>query len=243
MKKLLVPLMALVVALSLAACGGVGSAPVAVSSAPAQASAGTFTAEQQTLAQDFMSMAEEFDAIADKVNASPELLKNEELVAAMNELANEIIKADEYFAKPETLTPEVMGALTVAIDVGRTFIAEAGAALDEAEGSKATSSENSIVVPVEIFNGTGVDIYALALSPANSSDWGENLITEVIKNGEKVQGELVFTEDTLIWDILVQDQEENQLTFMGVDFSNANADGARLFLEATEGGKYFASVN
>lgn len=90
-----------------------------------------FTAEQQALAQDFMSMAEEFDAIADKVNASPELLENEELVTAMNDLSSEIIKAEEYFASPETLTPEIMGALTVAIDVGRTFIAEAGATLEE----------------------------------------------------------------------------------------------------------------
>ena len=49
----------------------------------------------------------------------------------MNDLSNEIIKADEYFASPETLTPEIMGALTVAIDVGRTFIAEASAALEE----------------------------------------------------------------------------------------------------------------
>jgi hypothetical protein len=45
-------------------------------------------------------MAEEFDAIADKVNASPELLENEELVTAMNELADEIIKLDEYFESP-----------------------------------------------------------------------------------------------------------------------------------------------
>ena len=90
-----------------------------------------FTAEQQALAQEFISMAEEFDAIADKVNASPELSSNEELVNAMNELADEIIKADEYFASPETLTPEVMGGLKVAIEVCRAFIAEAGAALDE----------------------------------------------------------------------------------------------------------------
>ncbi|HKM21476.1 MAG TPA: hypothetical protein VJZ01_05500 [Lachnospiraceae bacterium] len=243
MKKLLVLMMALVMALSLAACGGGGSAPVAVSSAPAQAADGTFTAEQQALAQDFMSMAEEFDAIVDKVNASPELLKNEELVTAMNELADEIINADEYFANPKTLTPEVMGGLKVAIEVGRTFIAEASADLDEIASAETASKTGSIVVPVEIFNGTGVDIYALALSPANNNDWGENLITEVIKNGEKVQAELVFTTDTLVWDILVQDQEKNQLTFMGVDFSNASTDGAKLFLEATEGGDYFASVN
>lgn len=131
MKNLLVFMMALAMTLSFAACGGDNAAPAADTSTPPQVEKTEFTAQQQALAQDFMSMAEEFDAIADKVNASPELLENEELVTAMNDLSNEIIKADEYFASPETLTPEVMGALTVAIDVGRAFIAEASAALDE----------------------------------------------------------------------------------------------------------------
>jgi hypothetical protein len=132
MKKLLVLIMALAMTLSLAACGGSDSAPATSPSTSAQVENTEFTAEQQALAQDFMSMAEEFDAIADKVNASPELLENEELVTAMNDLSSEIIKADEYFASPETLTPEIMGALTVAIEVGRSFIAEASTALEEA---------------------------------------------------------------------------------------------------------------
>jgi hypothetical protein len=131
MKKLLVLIMALSMMLSLGACGGNDSTPETSTSTPSKTVNNEFSAEQQALAQDFMSMAEEFDAIADKVNASPELLANEELVTAMNDLSSEIIKADEYFASPETLTPEIMGALTVAIDVGRTFIAEAGAALEE----------------------------------------------------------------------------------------------------------------
>ena len=131
MKKLLVLIMALAMTLSLAACGGSDSAPATSPSTPVQVEKTEFTAEQQALAQDFMSMAEEFDAIADRVNASPELLENEELVTAMNDLSNEIIKADEHFASPETLTPEIMGALTVAIEVGRSFIAEANTALEE----------------------------------------------------------------------------------------------------------------
>jgi len=131
MKRLLVLIMAFAMTLSLAACGGNNATPAESPSTPTQVEKTGFTAEQQALAQDFMSMAEEFDAIADKVNASPELLENEELVTAMNDLSSEIIKADEYFASPETLTPEIMGALTVAIEVGRSFIAEAGAALDE----------------------------------------------------------------------------------------------------------------
>lgn len=131
MKKLLVFIMVLAMTLSLAACGGSDAAPTTSPSTSAQVENTEFTAEQQALAQDFMSMAEEFDAVADKVNASPELLSDEELVNAMNELADAIIEADESFTSPETLTPEVMGALTVAIEVGRTFIAEASSALDE----------------------------------------------------------------------------------------------------------------
>lgn len=249
MKKLLVLMMALVMTLSLAACGGQGTPASAPSSTPAQSPSSQikeaeFTAEQQALAQEFMNMAEAFDKTVDRVNATPEALADEELIKTMNELADEIIAADDYFAKPETLTPEVMEGLKTAIEATHNFITAAEAALDEIDTAKANSVvANSVVVPVEIFNGTGVDIHALALSPANSNEWGENLITEVIRNGEKVQGELAFTEETLVWDILVQDGSGNQLTFMGVDFSDASTDGAKLFLEATEGGKYFASVN
>ena len=243
MRKLLILITALVMVLSLAACGG--SAPAAsVSAAPAssapaaKAPEAAFTADQQALAQEFMEMADAFDKIADRVNATPAALENQALIASMNELADEIIKADDYFTSPEKLTPEVMSELRAAIVEVHKFTAVAEMALDEAD-----SAAEGITVPVEIFNGTGVDIYALALSPANSNDWGENLIDEVIKHGESVQGELVFTADTLVWDILVQDSEENQLTFMGVDFSEASTDGAKLFLDATESGKYFASVN
>ncbi|WP_352400824.1 hypothetical protein [Anaerotignum sp.] len=134
MKKFLIFIMALIMTLSFAACGGRDSAPSATPSTPSSpehVEETEFTAEQQALAKDFLSMAEEFDVVADKVNASPELIQNEELVAALNELSDEIIKADEYFASPDGLTPEIMGALTVAIEVGRTFIAEASAALEE----------------------------------------------------------------------------------------------------------------
>jgi hypothetical protein len=131
MKRLLVLIIVLAMTTSLVACGENTATKEATPAVSAPAEEAGFTEEQIALAEDFLSMVEEFDAIADKVNANPELLENEELVTAMNELADEIIKADEYFASPETLTPEIMGALTVAIDVGRTFIAEAYAALDE----------------------------------------------------------------------------------------------------------------
>lgn len=126
------------------------------------------------------------------------------------------------------------------------FIEEAEKLLNEVEAGvgeeEAVKGEvQSITVPIEIVNQTGVDIYALALSPANDEDWGENLITEVIADGESVEGELVFTADTLVWDILIQDSEENQLTFMGVDFTEASVDGSRNPLSENNG-EYYAEV-
>ncbi len=244
MKKLLVLMMALIMTLGLAACRGSEAAPVETSPTPAQVEkAEEFTEEQKALAQEFSDMVDAFNAIVDRINASPELLSDEELVTTMNDLSGEITAADDNFTSPETLTAEVMEGLKTAIKAAYEFIDIAGTALDEIDSAKADLEASSVIVPVEIHNFTGVDIYALALSPANNNEWGENLITEVIKNGEAVQGDLVFTADTLVWDILVQDQEENQLTFMGVDFSDASTDGAKLILESTEGGDYIAYVN
>ena len=186
-------------------------------------------------------MAEDFDALADKVNALPEELRSQELVNNMNELGTNILELSEVFSDPASLTPEAMGALKVTVEATRALLAEAHANLDEIAAMAAAAEP--VVVPVEIVNMTGVEIHTLALSPSNSNDWGENLLDEVIGNGETLLVEMPFTEDTLLWDLLVEDGSGNQLTFMGVDFSDANVEGAQLVLTATEGGDYFASVS
>jgi hypothetical protein len=131
MKRLLVLIIVLAMTTSLVACGENTATKEATPAVSAPAEEAGFTEEQIALAEDYLSMAEEFDAVADMVNASPELLENEELVTAMNELAEEIIKLDEFFESPETLTPEVIAALSEAIDLGCAFIAEAREALEE----------------------------------------------------------------------------------------------------------------
>lgn len=245
MKKFFILLTTLALMLSLAACGEKAEAP-AVSSAPEASASGTateFTPEQQALAEEFMAMAEDFDALADKVNALPEELRSQELVDNMNELGNNILELSEVFADPASLTPEAMGALKVTVEATRALLAEAHANLDEVAAMQAESAVEPVVVPVEIVNMTGVEIHTLALSPSNSNDWGENLLDEVIGNGETLQVEMPFTEDTLLWDLLVEDGSGNQLTFMGVDFSDASVEEAQLVLTGTEGGDYYASVS
>lgn len=139
MKKSLVIMMLLILSLSLVGCGG-DKNPEPASSTPAQSSAqdqkSEFTPEQQALAKEFLEMAEGFDKVADRVNATSELLADQELVDTMNELADEIIKADDLFANPETLTPEAMKGLEEAIDAVHQFITEANAALDELDKAK-----------------------------------------------------------------------------------------------------------
>lgn len=263
MKKKMVLVLAMAVAFSMTACGGdkAKDEPAAVveEQAPAEekeeaveeesveeesaaeAADGEFTEEQQALAKEFVEMAEAYDAMVERVNACPELLENQELIDTMNSLVDELAAADELFEDPASLTPEVMDGLREAINATHEFITAAEEALDEIEGG-GTETAEEITVPVEIVNNTGVDIYALALSPANSDDWGENLITEVIAADESVAGELTFTADTLKWDILVQDAEENQLTFMGVDFSEASVEGAKLVMSEGEDGNYYAEI-
>lgn len=107
-------------------------------------------------------------------------------------------------------------------------------AINETEAA-AQASASSITIPVEIINNTGVDFYALAMSPANQETWGDNLLTEVLANGESGVTEMTFTQDTFVWDILVQDKEENQLVFFEVDFSVAPTENAKLMMKVQDG--------
>lgn len=226
MKRIMVLMLALVMSLSLVACGG---------SAPAKG----FTSEQQALAKEFLAAAEEYDKVVERINQFPQLLQDEGMVDSMNALAETIIAADAAFEDPKTLTPEVMSSFRTAIEAINTFIADANTALDDLD----KESVPGIILYVDIYNNIGADIHALALSPSNSEDWGDNLLSEVIQDGEMVNAELIITEETMIWDILVQDDSGNELVFMGVDFSEVNPEtGAVLSLAVTESGKYIAHL-
>jgi hypothetical protein len=127
MKKLFGIMVVLVLSLSLVACGG---------DTKESSNDASFTAEQQAFAQEFMDLAEAFDKVSDRVNATPELLEDQELVQSMNELADEIITLDDFFTSPETLTPEVMAELKGAFEAVYTFIDTAETAFNEIDNAK-----------------------------------------------------------------------------------------------------------
>lgn len=127
MKKILLVTMALVMTLSFAGCGGA-----------TESKEPEFTDEQKALAQEFVDMTEAFNQTVDKVNANPELSSDENVVNSINELTNEINKVDEAFLDPETLTPEVMESIRVAIEAVYEFVDVAESALQEIESAKAS---------------------------------------------------------------------------------------------------------
>ena len=142
MKRLSVLIAALLLTLSLAACGD--EAPKAAQTpAPDQSSATTaprqeadeFTPEQLVLAQEFSEAVDAYNQVVDRLNTYPELLSQEGFVTSLNDLSNAITELDRLFESPEYLTGEAMDALDAAIDVIYSFITEAEAALDELDAA------------------------------------------------------------------------------------------------------------
>lgn len=244
MKKLLAMVLALTLALGLTACGG--------EEAPAESAATTetpveetteeteeaeYTEEQLALAQEYSDMIDSYNAVVDLANGSEEFLANQEMVDLMNTITGQITEIDEMFADPSSLDATTMENIRAFIKSGNDFISS----VEQFVGEAGTAVE-ALTIPVQIQNETGVDIYAMALSPANSEDWGENVISEAILDGETAVGELTFTADTLVWDVLIEDSEGTQCTFMGVDFSSASTEGAVLLLSVTDAGEYYAEI-
>lgn len=134
-KKLLAILMVAAMSMSFIACGGsedegaannnvaVENGQNAATEQVEEATEGPqFSDEQIALAEEYLQLTEDYDAIVDKVNASEELLANQELVDVMNELTDALVGADECFGDPTLLTDEVMAELRKAFDETYVFI-------------------------------------------------------------------------------------------------------------------------
>ena len=240
MKRKFALVLSMILCLSLTACGG--DKKEAVESAKTQEetaetpeeSTKEFSAAQQAAAQRFTDMTTRYDEVVEKVNADPNLADMQEIVAVMNELSDAIIETDDMFADPENLTTEDIESLDLAINQTYAF-------LDEVEAMLANySGKQVITIPVEIVNNTGADLSTLSMSPQNDENWGVNLLEEPLLHEESGITEMTFTEDTLVWDLNVGDASGNTLTFMGIDFTEAPLEGAKLVL-SVEGDSYVAS--
>lgn len=251
MKKVLTILFAATVALSITACGSKTESKPETTAAPTKAVttsvaadattaaaadmvAGDYTPEQLATAEKFAAMSDRYNALADQVNIDENLNSVNELVDTMNLVADAINEDDALFEDPANLTDEVLKNLEEGIVVGNELI-------DQLEAMVANySGKQTITVPVEIINNTGADLHGLAMSPTNDENWGGNLLDEALLDGESGVTEMTFTEDTLVWDLLAADSEGTSLSFIGIDFTEAPTQGAKISL-TFENGSYVAA--
>lgn len=138
-KRVLAILMAAVMSMALAACGGKEEAPA---EAPAKSETveeepeeeaeevveeeSAYTDEQVALEEEFYEMIDAYNAAIDVLEANPEL--KEGVVDTVNELTAAIEEAKEWFADPELLTAEVMDGLKNAMAETYKFIDEVNTA-------------------------------------------------------------------------------------------------------------------
>lgn len=74
----------------------------------------------------------------------------------------------------------------------------------------------------KLFNRTGVDIYAVYVSPSDVEEWQENLIEGAqVLNGADIDVEFAPDEEVEMWDIRVEDQEGNFLYWRDINLLEA----------------------
>ena len=155
-KKVLAILMAAVMSLALAACGGeketaeealVEEMPIEEAAVEEEAEeaavevSGEYTEEQLAFVQEYVDMCDAYNATVDLVNATPELVEQEELIDVINQLTAAIDEADEICADPSLLTPEVMESLRAAFAETYKFIDEVNAFTGEAGTEEAVNMD------------------------------------------------------------------------------------------------------
>lgn len=73
-----------------------------------------------------------------------------------------------------------------------------------------------------LYNRTGVDIYAVYISPTGEEEWEENVMDgDVLLNGADILIKFSPGSDIQFWDIRIEDEEENFLYWEEIDLLSA----------------------
>lgn len=93
--------------------------------------------------------------------------------------------------------------------------------------------EEIITLPITVVNNTGVDIWKMYASIADTDDWEEDILKDnILYDGEEFVIDFKFRYDQLVWDFAIADSDNYRLEYYDVDFSNCNIEGATLVFEA-----------
>lgn len=64
-----------------------------------------------------------------------------------------------------------------------------------------------------LHNKTGADIHAIHISPSDKDDWEENILKEVLDDGESIQIKFSPSETAALWDLKVGDAQGTGLVW------------------------------
>lgn len=95
-----------------------------------------------------------------------------------------------------------------------------------------TDSEDVIVMPTTFVNNTGVDIYCLYASVADTDEWEEDILEEdLLESSDYVMVNFWYASDETVWDFAIEDSEGNKLEFYDIDFSDYDeSEGVTIYL-------------
>lgn len=104
---------------------------------------------------------------------------------------------------------------------------------ENTSSKKKEEKSESIVFPLEVVNNTGVDIYKLYSSQAQTDDWEEDVLGEgILYDGESITINFkLFDESSLVWDFRIEDSDGNYINFYNIDFSGCDTNGGKLVLK------------
>lgn len=87
----------------------------------------------------------------------------------------------------------------------------------------------TVTFPLTVINHTGEDIYELYASVVHTDDWEEDILgANVLENGDSFVINFEITEDMLVWDFKIANEDGDMLEFYDVDFSDYGMEGAML---------------
>jgi hypothetical protein len=96
--------------------------------------------------------------------------------------------------------------------IAASCFAVAGMALLAASAVRAGEQDFTLI------NNTGVEIHALHIAPHSSDEWGDDILgKDTLSNGEKL--DITFPSRTRAkhWDLRVEDEKGNSLTWESID--------------------------
>ena len=78
------------------------------------------------------------------------------------------------------------------------------------------------VLDFVLHNKTGADIHAIHISPSDTESWEENIIKEVLEDGESIEIKFSPAHSAVKWDLKVGDVEGTGLIWEDLDLSKIN---------------------